>query len=417
MLHRITRSLKVYGANVNAFSPNARLYLYSIVISGASMGIYRLLFNFFALSLGYDEALLGNLITTSSLTALIAALPMGYLTDILGRKRSLVISSLLVTISLLVMILFPSVVVFIGMNVLLGLAQSLAGVSMGPFLMENSGEKERTYLFSFSSGLQMGSAFIGNWVGGYLPTWMGQFWNTLPTSPSAYAWSLAIVTVGTFISAGPLLLLKSKKQAVDERSIFAPLAYFKGNSSLLGRLILPMLITSIGAGLFMPFMNIFYRQVHHQTDSAIGSMFAIGSLAMGLGLLIAPPLADRFGKIQLVVITQGISIPFLILLGFSPVYGLSALAYYVRLGLMNMTSPVYQTFVLEKVEPSARGTVASLVSMANSFGWAFSPTISGMLQVKYGFSPVFMSTLILYIISVYLYWRYFWKKPQAKTSP
>ena len=45
--------------------------------------------------------------------------------------------------------------VLLAMNVVFGISQSLAGVTMSPFLMENSGEKERTYLFSFSSGLQM----------------------------------------------------------------------------------------------------------------------------------------------------------------------------------------------------------------------------------------------------------------------
>jgi MFS family permease len=168
-----------------------------------------------------------------------------------------------------------------------------------------------------------------------------------------------------------------------------------------------MLITSIGAGLIMPFMNVFFRQVYHQPDPVIGTMFAWGSLAMGIGLMIAPPLADRMGKIQLVVITQGLSIPFLALLGFSPWFWLSAGAYYIRLALMNMSGPVYQTFVMEHVEPSARATVASLVSMANSFGWAFSPTISGWLQVRYGFGPSFIGTIVLYMLSGWMYYAYF----------
>jgi hypothetical protein len=41
------------------------------------LGIFRLLFNFFILSKGYDSALLGTFITISSLTSLICALPMG----------------------------------------------------------------------------------------------------------------------------------------------------------------------------------------------------------------------------------------------------------------------------------------------------------------------------------------------------
>jgi MFS family permease len=139
---------------------------------------------------------------------------------------------------------------------------------------------------------------------------------------------------------------------------------------------------------------------------------------MGLGLLIAPPLADRMGKIQLVVVSQALSIPFLILLGFSPVFWISALSYYVRLALMNMSSPVYQTFVMEHVEPEARATVASLVSMAWNFGWAFSPTISGYMQVQYGFGPPFLGTIILYVISIVLYWAFFWRsQPRSVAAP
>jgi MFS family permease len=51
--------------------------------------------------------------------------------------------------------------------------------------------------------------------------------------------------------------------------------------------------------------------------------------------------------------------------------------------------------------------------MANNFGWAFSPTISGWLQVKYGFNPVFMTTITLYSIAVFLCWYFFW--PRKKT--
>jgi MFS family permease len=134
---------------------------------------------------------------------------------------------------------------------------------------------------------------------------------------------------------------------------------------------------------------------------------------MGAGLMIAPPLAERFGKIQLVVITQAVSIPFLMMLGFAPWFGVSAAAYFIRLGLMNMSGPIYQTFVMERVEPGARGTVASLVNMANSFGWALSPVLSGWLQVQSGFGWPFGITIMLYALSTFLYWRFFWSSKPA----
>ena len=172
MIASIGRNIKNYGDHLAAFRPNARLYLIYAIITGIAMGIFRLLFNFYILSLGYDEKVLGNLVTASSITALIFALPMGYLADLLGRKSSLLISATIISTCVGLMVIWPTTAVLYAMNILSGIAQSLAGVTMSPFLMENSSEHERTYLFSMTSGLQMVSASVGSWIGGYLPTWV-----------------------------------------------------------------------------------------------------------------------------------------------------------------------------------------------------------------------------------------------------
>ena len=397
-----------YLARVRAFHPNARLYLVSAILSGAALGVYRLISNFYVLSLNFDQNMLGQLITTTSMAALLSAVPMGYLADRLGRKNSLLLGGALVSLGILVTVLAPTRAMFYAMNALIGMAQSLSAVSMSPFLLENSGEEERTYLFSMSSGLQMAAASLGNSVGGYLPGWMGALQGVEATHSLAYAGALGVIAIVAFIGLAPLLWLNTPRLQAAQQSVFAPFAYAKKHPSTLGKLISPMLITSIGAGLFMPFINVFFRVVHNQPDPVIGNVLAWGTLAMGIGLFMAPPLADRFGKARLVVITQGLSIPFLMLLGYAPLFWMSALAHYARLSLMNMSGPVYQTFVMEHVEPEARATVASLVNMAGNFGWAFSPSISGWLQVNYGFGPVFACVIALYSLTVFMYWKFFW---------
>src|SRR5690606_10950843 len=148
--------------------------------------------------------LIGNLVTTSSFVALIAALPMGYLADIIGRKVSLVLSSLLLSISILTMAIWQTEFSFYSMNVHSGLAQSLAGVTMSPFLMENSDETERTYLFSFGQGLQMTMASVGNWIGGYLPSWIGNIQNISATDSTAYGNTILISGIFALIAIMPL---------------------------------------------------------------------------------------------------------------------------------------------------------------------------------------------------------------------
>lgn len=380
------------------------------------MGVYGLLFNFFVLSLGYDEALLGRFITTSSVIALLVALPMGYVVDLWGRKQALILRSVLLAGAITVMALWPNVVIFYTMNGVFGLAMSLGGVVTGPFLMENSDEKERTYLFSFSWGLQMAAMFAGNWIGGFLPTWIGGWESVDPQSSAAYAGSLLVVSLIGLLGLVPLFFIRAKPMGDARENIFAPIAFVRHNPRLLGKLLFPLLIISVGAGLFVPFMNVFFRVVHNQPDPVIGSLMAWGFLAMGVGLLIAPPIADRVGKLRLVVITQGLSIPFMIVLGFVPVFAVSVMAYYARNVLMNMSGPIYQNFVMEQVDPSSRATVASLYSMTWSFGNSFSPSISGALQVAYGFGPPFAIAIALYACGILMYWLFFLRKSEDQAT-
>jgi MFS family permease len=407
---------KTYWKRIKQFSPNARLYLASAIITGAALGVYRLLFNFYVLSLHMDESVAGQLTSVNSTTALLLALPVGYLADLLGRKNSFIIGGVLVALAIGGMVLWPAKVMLFAMSIVIGAAQSLSMVSMSPFLLENSGVEERTYLFSLGSGVQMTASFVGNSIGGSLPSWIAARQGVEATSSSAYAGALSIVAAVSSLGLIPYFFMHMPKLKKSERALFTPFAYAAKRPALLAKLILPMLITSIGAGLLMPFMNIFFRVVYHKPDPVIGNLLAWGALAMGIGLIIAPPIADRTGKIQLVVITQGLSIPFLAMLGYAPWFAMSAFAYYIRIALMNMSGPVYQTFVMEHVEADARATVSSLVSMANSFGWAFSPSISGWLQINYGFGPVFAGVLFLYSVSVYLYWKFFWNA-KAVQSP
>jgi predicted MFS family arabinose efflux permease len=44
-------------------------------------------------------------------------------------------------------------------------------------------------------------------------------------------------------------------------------------------------------------------------------------------------------------------------------------------------------------------------------GWAVGPYISGLVQQRYGFSPLFASTAVLYAIAISLTWIFF--RPRA----
>jgi MFS family permease len=291
-------------------------------------------------------------------------------------------------------------------RVLSGLGNSLFSVTASPFLMEQSTESERTYLFSFNSGISTVSSFAGNFVGGMLPAFFALRLGVSPQSSSAYAWSMGVTTVLMGLSLIPLVFLRSDGRRADRKPAM-PFRSAWEQRGIMTKLLLPSLIISVGAGLLIPFMNLFFRSRFMMSDGAIGQLFGFGALGMGIAFLVAPVLAERWGKARMVVITQGLSVPFLIILGFVPNLPLAILAYLVRMALMNLSSPVYQTLVMEEVDENSRGMAASLYSMIWNFGRAISPSVSGPIQVAYGFNPIFVATIVMYALSVYLLYIWF----------
>ena len=404
----------LYVRRMGQFQRNARRYLVSVALTGAAMGIYNLLFNFFVLSLGYDEAFLGKLVSLNQMSIVVTAIFSNFLLSRLNRKWVLFGGILVTALSVAVMVLFPLLWVIVLMSAVFGGAQCLITISIAPFLMESSGEEERTYLFSAAFALQMAATFAGNWAGGRLPSWLLRNGWTLDAE-AGYRTALLVMVLLTLIGLLPILRIRTLpiKQKLGNGGNILPVILHHWRH--FGKLMTPVLLTSLGAGLIMPFMNVFFRHMHHQSDQNIGLVFAGGSLAMGLGMLLAPPLAEKFGKVQLFALSRGFSLPFLVILAISPWFVLSALAYNVRIMLMNMAGPVYQNFVMEDVEQDLRPAASSMLTVFGSLGWGLSSMLSGWIQVRYGFGPAFVGAGIGYALGVFSSW-WFFLRPQKLTA-
>ncbi len=400
----MVETLQNYWISVRSFSRGARLYLLASVLQGIGFGIFQLFFNFYILSLGYRRDFLGLLISLPALTALIVALFAGYISDLIGRKRAFISGILVMVVAQLLMLFWVTPTGLILSGILRGMGGSLYRITAAPFLMEESEARERTHLFSFSAGISTVSSFLGNFLGGSLPGLVALYLGVAPTSSTAYAWSLGATTLLLLVALLPLSRLEMRAR-LETHGPLEPFRALWRHRRVLGRLLLPPLITSLGAGMLIPFLNIFFRYRYHLSDSFIGSLFGFGALGMGLATLIAPILAEKWGKPQTVVITRAVSIPLLLILGFVYSLPLAIGAFLLRMALMNLAGPVYQTMVMEETDESARGMAASLFSMIWNLGRAVTPSISGPIQEAYGFNPVFLITITAYALATFLlYW-------------
>ena len=393
-----------YLRRLHSFSPNARFYLLSEVIVGLSFSIYMLIFNLFVVSRGYPRSFLGELQALPNLIALFGAVPAGMLVDHIGRKRALILANVGETVAMLGIVLAPgpnwlrlSMIVF-------GVSASLWMVTASPFMMENSEEDERNSLFSAHFGLTTLVGFFGTLVGGYLPTVFGGLMEVDVESPAAYAATLGVTVALSAVSLIPVLLIKEKPRAAapTARSIL-PWRNIS-NPGLATRIFLPNLVISVGAALLIPYMNLFFKETFLISDTTLGMLFAVSAVVTGTATLASPVLADRWGRIRALVITQLASIPFLLTIGFSPFLPFAAIAFWVRAALMNMGGPLYEAFAMEQVEEHERATISGLMGMSWNIGWTIGPYASGYMQSNpsIGFRPIFVITCALYVTAAIL---------------
>jgi predicted MFS family arabinose efflux permease len=183
------------------------------------------------------------------------------------------------------------------------------------------------------------------------------------------------------------------------------------------KLFVPNLTIGVGAALLIPYLNLFFRERFNTSDQTLGSLFGIAALVTGLSTLFSPKLARITGtRIRAVVLAQGSSLLFLLLLGFSPWMGLAVIGFLGRNALMNMVGPLYDSFALEQVEERQHGTFNSLMMMSWEIGWTVGPFVSGLIQQRYGFTPIFVITAVLYGAAIAMIWFFFRDKEEVEVT-
>jgi predicted MFS family arabinose efflux permease len=307
--------------------------------------------------------------------------------------------------------------IMILMSLVMGLANGLFIISQAPFMMESSSPRERTLLFSLQFGLITLSGAAGNLLAGYLPAWFATLLKVGPESALAYQAVLsASVWVGG-ISLIPLWFIREGRWPDQESHVHLNLDFLrKFVSPTVLRLAIPNLIIGCGAAALIPYLALYFKDQYHISDNTLGWLYSLLSIVTGVATIIGPRLANRLGgKMRAVVVMQGISLVFLLLVGFAPWYWVAGLAFLLRGAMMNMANPLYSAFAMEQIPHEERGAVNSVMHLTWDFGWATVPYFSGLVQRYYGFAPLFITTATLYGIAVALTW-FFWRSHQSETA-
>ncbi len=447
-----------YLRSLTGFERDARLFLFVTLAYGSAVSLWWIDFNLYLRSLGIDTALIGLIAMAGSAASLVVAFPASILSDRFGRRRVLLGGGALMTAA------FAGLLVSSGLPVLLLMSAAFAAgsgamqVVAQPFLAEHSRPEERSELFAVQFAISSGTNVVAALAGGFIAQQVASSWGFDPQGPEAYRVLIALMAGLGVVTILMLTRLRddrpaalrhavtdrpggaARPRAVRERdatgvgvevSTGRPTGTFgrterSRQSSLVAvlrggfhvsdrrdftRLLLPGFLISLGAGQVIPFLNVFIEGRFHLELASLNALFAITSLGTLVATLMQPALARRWGKIGSVVIVQGASIPFIVVLGFSPLFWTVAIAMAVRNSLMNAGNPIFGAFAMERVRPEERATFSAASSLFWALGWVIAAPWYSLLQATLGFDAGyavnFLTIIGLYSAGTVLYWVWF----------
>jgi len=413
------------------------LYLVSNALSGVTAGIFLVLYNLYLVSLGYGPAFIGVELFVLTIGAGLAIFPAGICVDRFSGKSILIWSSVLIGGAGVGQILFRQPLSLLISAFIAGIGLAFILVVNAPFLTRNSAPEERPYLFSFNIVLGLVTTVLGKVIGGGLPIWLRSasvlmaplpLWLTawLAQQPVPRSYQLALLLAG--IIAGPsfipLFLMRDDRPSPLAQNagpgIHSLLQYIKSVrtflhpiqpkalfSSPIFLLTLVQVFIGLGAGLFIPYTNLYFVQ-HLKASSWLFGLIDGGATALtALFTLAAPFLAIRLGRVNSIALTQLASIPLLLTIGLTSYLPLAAALYLFRQPLMDMLMGVLQVFSMEAVPEERRGMANSSYQASFQVAWALTASLGGIIIVQLGYPPIFIGGAICYVLAVVTLWGNF----------
>lgn len=416
---------------IRSWPKNVKLFFLANMLYQIGTGMFSVLYNLYIQELGYSEAMNGRVVSLQSLATALLFVPIGIWGDKASRKNILVLGALFSGAAFILRASVSGQESLLALALVTGLFASFFQVLSIPFLAESIDSSRRLKMFSYFSSLVLASQVIGSLGGGVIA-------DMIQSSGVSALSSFRIVLIaggaGTLAAFIPMLFVKESRKAAPD-SKHAPSASLEaavldenpvqaaGDFKMIGRFIAPQLLVGLGSGLVVPYLNLYFTNRFAVSVSVMSLLISLGQIMTIVSMLIGPMLAAKAGQVKAIVIFQMLSLPFLLLTGFTNLALVASVSFLFRQALMNAANPIQSAVLIDRVSDKRRGIANSLTQTAFMLGWATMGPVQSKLVTSYGsywgYAITFSITGCLYVASSVLYYLMFHKtdaKPPAARS-
>ncbi len=341
----------------------------------------------------YTAVELGFIYTAAALATAGLGLAVGFLTDLWGKKRTLVLVGATLPLSAALVYLFPTlgglfVAAMVGGYSATG---SLAGGGVGgaaqpiqsAVIAVLTRPDQRTFFFSLF-------AFLSGMIAAGGSLWAGAF-----NVHTAFAVAAGISLVG--------LLCLWPLQVEETRGNIRRMPSLKVVSqfSITGTL------NGFSQGLVVPFLIPFFVIVYHLPKSQMAVYTFIGGVLGAFALFAAPMLERRWGFVRAIAVTRGIGAALILLLPFWHWLAVALAVYVLTPALRVAAVPAQQTAITELVTPEERGRALGVNQVTRLSASAGAVSITGLSFGAADFALPFIGYAAVVLINIGLYYRFF----------
>jgi len=428
-------SLGVYAS----FNRNVYILLLFTLGKGFQLSIGALTLNLYVHSLGYNIQFVGVFAATSALGALLAAVPVGMLADRIGRKPLLLFSGYVTPLTLVLIAFSVTPAALILSGLLNGLIASAYWVTNLPILTESTTEEQRVAAMALNNFLLLGVGALGALVGGGVPEVVALLRHQSAQDALPLRWGILASAVIVFLPALPLFLIQVQRpsghrvpparpdMAGPSEAAPAELAPVEsepadprtplGVAALFAKLLVPDILFTIGEGAVVGLLSLFFFLRFFLQPGPLGILFTVAGLVGGAASLAAPRVVRNWNKLSMATTMQFLTVPALLLTGFSPFLLLAAAGEFIRQILRGLFEPVYAAFAMGRVSSRYRGTLSGFYSVTWGVGYSIGPITGGWLQQHAGLSSSFLIAAGCISLSGIMLRLFFGREERLKSQP
>jgi Major Facilitator Superfamily. len=180
---------------------------------------------------------------------------------------------------------------------------------------------------------------------------------------------------------------------------------------LIFKAISPLILISVGAGLTIPFVNLFFNSIFGFDSSDYSMMGSLTAMLVFIFSLLVPTLRKRYGYWMTIVVVQSLAIVCLVIMSITEIYisyeyavYVAVAAYVLRQPLMHMAHPASNELMMNYVGKNNQELISALSSSLWSASWFISAKLFEWLRLlDFQYYEIFLITAFLYIVGVVLY--------------